>query len=674
MNESTANATGLVGWVAASRKRAGIVLAVLAAAVGGFVAWLASTYGRDYLAVEILLGLLAALFAAFAVIFAYRPASAGSPRDEALALVLAVGGLAGFVIALVGLVLMYQWWGSLMDWLRDGKRDGAKYVLPALAVMLAGLVIMFVSVQSARGDVRQSAVLRRLVYGYNAVLTGILLFLILAVANVLAYIRLPAVLDSSESSFSKLSERSENILKAIDKPVHVTMVMSTDSFAYSEMRPLLANAQSFAPQMTVDAVQPIRGTPKYEELVRDYPQATSTGILIVVGDDKKTQQVGFVPGRDIIKGSQEKPTFEGEGAFITELNFLAEDKKKPVLYFTSNNADELEFQEGGGNNQDSVSGLVRRLKERNFDVKPLKFDVADAKVPDDATVVVVAGPRKTFPKPAADAIRNYLEARKGKLIALFPPTSLPGQKAMPDTGLEAALASLKVEVTKERILTFPDQDDRVELTSSYFGLPRDSRSASTPVAQALRGVRFLPFVDTRVVRLAQGGGPGPQADVLLQVVPGLPVLLESDMTVQPAQLFEALKKQGRDAMQARVQQTPPPMAVTVSEAAPMPSPHGMPPQPGGASKPRAVVFGSSWWVGNGLMDDRQPMPYYFNLFAGAVDWLREKPANIGFESKQYKSYSMSPDAGVGRLLLLPPLFVLVGIIGLGAGVWVARRR
>ncbi len=670
MMESIANATGLVGWVAASRKRAGLVLAVLALVTGSGVAWLASKYGRDYLAVEILLGLLAALFAAFAVIFAYRPADAGSPRDEALVLVLAVGGLAGLAITLVGLVLMYQWWGSLMDWLRDGKRDGARYILPALAVLLAGLAVMFLSVQSARGDVRQSAILRRLVYGYNAVLTGILLFLILAVANVLAYIRLPAVLDSSESSFAKLSERSQNILKSIDKPVKVTMVMSTDSFAYSEMRPLLANAQGFSPQMTVDAVQPIRGTDKYEKLIEQFPQATSQGILIVVGD-KPSQQVGFVPSRDIIKGSQDKPTFEGEGAFITELSFLAEDKKKPVIYFTNKNADEMEFQEGGANSQDSVSNLVRRLKDRNFDVRPLKFDVADAKVPDDATVVVVPGPRGTFPKPAAEAIRNYVETRKGKLIALFPPTSLPGQKAMPDTGLEAALASLKVEVTKERILTFPDQDERVELTSSYFSLPRDSRAASTPVAQALRGVRFLPFVDTRVVRPAPGGGPGPQADVLLQVVPGLPVLLESDMSVQPSQVFEALKKQGRDAMQARVQQTPPPMAVTVSEPAPMTHP-GMP--PAGAAKPRAVVFGCSWWVGNGLMDDRQPLPYYFNLFAGAVDWLREKPANIGFESKQYKSYTMSPDAGVGRLLLLPPLFVLVGIIGLGAGVWVARRR
>jgi hypothetical protein len=333
----------------------------------------------------------------------------------------------------------------------------------------------------------------------------------------------------------------------------------------------------------------------------------------------------------------------------------------------------MEIQDAGANNQESVSTLVRRLKDRNFDVRPLKFDVADAKVPDDATVVVIPGPRSPFPKPAGEAVRNYVAAG-GKLIALLPPATQPGQKAMPDTGLEAALALLRVEVTKDRILTYPDQSDQVELASSFFNTPRESRAASTPVAQALRDVQFLPFVDTRVVRPAQGGGgPGPQVDVLLQVVRRLPVLLESDMSVPPAQVFEALKRQGRDTYQGRVQQTPTPMAVMVTEPAAMPSPHGMPPA-GGAAKPRALVFGSSWWLGNGLMDDRQPLPYFFDLFAASLDWLRGKPSNTGAESKEYKMYTLSPDADPARLLLLPPLFVLVGIIGLGADVWVARRR
>src|SRR5437868_2536046 len=84
-------------------------------------------------------------------------------------------------------------------------------LLVALAVLLAGLAIMFVSLQVVRSEERTSAVLRRLVYGYNAVLTGVLLLLILTVVNVLVTLKFTGVIDATESGKFSLDDRTTKL-------------------------------------------------------------------------------------------------------------------------------------------------------------------------------------------------------------------------------------------------------------------------------------------------------------------------------------------------------------------------------------------------------------------------------------------------------------------------------
>src|SRR5439155_17304991 len=109
-----------------------------------------------------------------------------------------------------------------------------------------GLAVMFISLQSARTEVRHSPGLRRLLYGYNTVLASVLLFLLLAVANVLAYTKLPNLVDSTETGVYRLSDRSIQILRSLDKPTHIYLLMTADGDGYDEMSTLLSNAQEYA--------------------------------------------------------------------------------------------------------------------------------------------------------------------------------------------------------------------------------------------------------------------------------------------------------------------------------------------------------------------------------------------------------------------------------------------
>ena len=93
-----------------------------------------------------------------------------------------------------------------------------------------------------------------------------------------------------------------------------------------------------------------------------------------------------------------------------------------------------------------------------------------------------------------------------------------------------------------------------------------------------------------------------------------------------------------------------------------------------ATKPRLAVFGSASWVGNARVDEQRAAEPNFDLFVSTLDWLRERPTNIGVEPRTFKNYSMDRSVNPARLLFLPPLLALVAILGLGAGVWVVRRR
>src|SRR5262249_19874072 len=157
---------------------------------------------------------------------------------------------------------------------------------------------------------------------------------------------------------------------------------------------------------------------------------------------------------------------------------------------------------------DAIGALQRRLIKRNFDARPLKFDPADPKVPDDATVVVLPGPRQPFAEPIAAALRKYMDERKGKLVALIGVPPSPPQGAMPNTGLEPLFASFQVQLTKARVLTLPTLVGDVVIRDPEVTLamvPRD-QPTQNPIATAFRDTPFA-FFQSRVVRPSPSGPP-----------------------------------------------------------------------------------------------------------------------------------------------------------------------
>src|SRR5262249_18823430 len=108
--------------------------------------------------------------------------------------------------------------------------------------------------------------------------------------------------------------------------------------------------------------------------------------------------------------------------------------------------------------QYGMGNIRQKLTQANYQLRPLSFADQQAKVPDDADVVVVVGPKRPMVN-SLPALKEYMDGptRKGKLVVLIGPTPA-GEGAgnqMRQVGLEDWLrTNWSVDITNEQILTF----------------------------------------------------------------------------------------------------------------------------------------------------------------------------------------------------------------------------
>ena len=117
------------------------------------------------------------------------------------------------------------------------------------------------------------------------------------------------------------------------------------------------------------------------------------------------------------------------------------------------------------------------------------------------------------------------------------------------------------------------------------------------------------------------------------------------------------------------------LAVAVSET----KGQGLPPGHPGASKdstPRLLVFGDGTWVSNSMMGGADTADTHMDLFTSSLAWLRERPTiGEGATGRERTTFSLGvTDEQATRLVFLPGVLMLIGVVTLGGGVWVMRRR
>jgi hypothetical protein len=633
-----------------------------------------------------------------------RQTGAISELDATRLLVLAMGGVLGLNLLIISLAVLFQWWQFIAGGLEAWQGSEGWRVWVFLFLLLGGLAIIFLSLQLGRTEERTNPVIRRLLYGYNAVLTGLLLLSILGFCNVLAYAYFPRKDDpetrsiySSDWSFTSiynLSSRSVGILEGLKKPTKIYAILPHDRVrTLSRFQGLMDNCRAISPMIQVEYLSPDLDREKISQLAEKYKFTDPMGVLVVYGNEPNTEHQ-FIQADSLYGGSspfgqqRENRLFKGESELMTALNYLSQGKQKPVVYFTQGNG-ELDLADHGLREIDQGAGaLKQRLEQDNVTVKGLQFSAVEgvkAKSPDvvvsntvpkDASVVVVAGPHRTLPDFAVKALSDYMNAgpgdgkTKGKLFALLGVALTPDKTKMERTGLEDLLTGFGVQVGDNRIMQAGLRGLHPLQVRAFMNPDLRSRN---PVAAAFAGRGFLLYN----VRLVQAASPPPnrpdanryRVEPLLLIPAQDAIWTESQLRTDPIEQKRALLKLSPQEIQRKLSQDDLSVGVVVTEQGSPPDPHTMAPTEG---TPRLAVIGDASLASN-LSIERGANQY--DLFYSILSWLRERPSDIGIEAKKQDVYDVDPvNVNFARMVWLPAALMFVGIIGLGAGVWVVRRR
>ena len=631
----------------------------------------------DYQLASIWAGSVALVAFLSAVWLFTQPVDPVAPETAARKEVLFFGGTLGFLTALCGAFLGYRWHQSLVKWVASDDAGEAKWVLYAVAVFFAGLMIMFVSIQLARSEERTNAGLRRVLYGFNSVFVGLLLLLVLVAVNIVSFIRLPTTLVTNDSAFTELADESKRFLGSLDRPVQVYLIMPenyseslgrnapTYDNLYADCRGFLVQCEDYSKKFKATFLSPGFDDARIAALMDRLKVAQGDrdqfGMLAVVGENEDA--TAFIRATELIDMAGRSLVFQGENKLMTELMYLTDARAKEKVYFTQDHG-ELSM-EAGAERDKSASGIVQFLRDRKMNVEPLTFNEPGAKVPDDASVVVVAGLRRTLAPddPMVVGLREYLRRpnRPGKLLVCLPAFRNP-QGRVGLSGLEALMSEYGVEADPtHRIMSLPgvlNAPPDYTVVAPY----RIEGELSRVVGQLL-----LVLKDARPIS-AVPNAPGGMYRVSPMMGTNLPTWQEEDYSTSPALAIQEFRneKTGPAAQVAKkFTRRPISVAVGVLET----SPGGSKP----VQKPKMIVFGSETYlqdegpVLSGAEESRQ------QFFSDSIDWLRERDASIGIPPRKLGIFALEkPIDGTSQIMLMA--LVTLGIVAFGVSVWLSRRR
>jgi hypothetical protein len=570
-------------------------------------------------------------------------------------------------------------------------------------MQVIGLAMLFGGLLLGRVDIRVNASMRRLLYGYNTVLTGYLLLVILVVLVRFAFVVLPANIEWTRMGMRTINAESVRTLGELKDRVKVYVLLDRFGDTYFEMSDLLDNAQTVTDKLAVEYISPDMDAAAYRDLASLYPELEKQtksdfrgsggygrGLLVVFGEGPEGSKLPhvFVPDKDLqdVDPTGKALVFKGENALMNAIRQLANKQSRPKLYFTQSNGElmlkDLDQPDPRIGHLPGGEEVAERLRKAGYDVYGLfwrampklvpgmqipdvfkfarKSEKDDPKVPEDCNVLVIAGPSEALPKEALKAIDDYME-KGGKIVVLTKAGMLENAQYA-DDGMAEFCKKFGAEVKDDFVLRWADKSQQ----EAYMIQVKMAPQNTSKLADAFRGKWFKFIVLPRDVRPLKTPGKY-QAEVLLVAPPennGQVIIIDNDIfgAVKPIPYMRDLRNRG--LLAAKMSLEPVPMAVAISDK---------------DNKPRGFIFGDDGFISSYYYTRIDPVQASMNmdLFRSCLEVLVERPLpDLGITPSERGTFFLqkTDDITWGRILWLPLSLMVVTLAGMGAGIWVVRRK
>ena len=498
--------------------------------------------------------------------------------------------------------------------------------------------------------------------GTNAVLATISVLLILSIINFLA-VQYGPRLDLTEGGLFTLSPESISVVRNLDQPVNVVIF---DSTLNPNDRQLLESYQKLSDQLTYEHINPIQDPTAAREFNLS---GEGREVQLEVGDRKIFVQPLGAQGLN-------------EQDLTNKLAQVGRDRNA-VVYFLQGHE---EFVIDG-----STTGYAQAaaaLEADNFTVESLNLDQT-ATVPDDASAVVIAGPKQAFFEPEVAALEAYLNQGGSVLLMVDPQTAPELDDLLEDWGVSL----------DERLIV--DTSETGQLVGLGPAAPLVTTYGEHPITEAFsNGRSFYPLARPVLIEPVEGieatslllSNPQSYAEPLsetgelnvdTQEAPEGPfnigVVLTKDIETSPEETTEEpsanqteteASENTDDTDIAEPEDAESEEAQNEEESAEQqPAPSQSTAETN--SEARLIVIGNATFATDGLFDQQ----LNGDVFLNSVTWLSNlEDAILSIRPKEVtnRRITMTISRQVLVIVLALLVFPLVGLVGAGI-TWFRRR-
>jgi hypothetical protein len=503
---------------------------------------------------------------------------------------------------------------------------------------------------------------RRINAGLNVALQVLLAAAVLVMANYIA-MRHYKQFDWTRGHVYTLSEQTENVLRSLQRPVEIIVMMSRgDEMFQSAQRMFDKYAEVGGDRLRIRYIDPDWNRAEFEHVVEQYPIATGVTedeqvvyeqvIVVVAGENNR-----FVtPSEDFVsqdaQGMMEfgaQPTFSqprAELAMTSAIYRVVAGHRRVVC--VSSGHGEWQVQGGG---ERSMGYMNDQLERFEVELRPVTVSVERPPELGECDAVVVAGPRRPFMPEEARILEQYVLEHGGDLMLFLDPI-VERERFVP-TGLEDLARRLGVEVESDEVI-----DPRATAQFCGGGHPSAFIAASQD--------RHVCVVRARSVEVVEGREGAPFLETISdeaygEVNPGQlvePVRDDADRA-GPLALGVAIEQDNEAARTARIERNRAEIEAELPESARRGS--------------LVIVVGDS-----DVLDQnhtRNPMLGNFALTAGLFNSVADNTVLVAQPPRDVEraQLTLTDSQMYSTFMLFVIVLPLMGIVA-GVIMWWTRRR
>lgn len=490
----------------------------------------------------------------------------------------------------------------------------------------AGLVAVLIYMAGQWRDVAEFYQGRGAKYGTMSIVSIVVFLGILVAINYLGT-RQNKRWDLTANQVYSLSDQTIKILKELEEPVHVTVFEQKDR--QDALKDRLDEFQYQTTKLTTEYVDPDR----------DPARASAAKIEAV-----PTILLEY-------QGRTERVSTAAEQELTNALIKVVTGTTRKVYFTQGHGEKDIASTERIG-----LSTAVESMKQDNFAVESLVL-IQQKVIPDDATIVVVAGPTTDFFAPEIEALSAYI-AKGGKVMVLMDPLLKgPAQplltQFLADWGIQAGTDVILDPSSGQVIGT----DASVTVAAAY---------PPHAITQGFRVVTAYPLA--RSMTPIEGGSNSHVAQPIVNT--GSQSWAEADLAgiaAAKAQVeFNADKgdKQGPITVGAAVSA---PATVTAPPAG-----NASPAAPDSERTPesRLVAIGDSDFAANTAIG----LPGNRDFFVNTLNWLSQQENLIAVRPRQPEDRRLTMTADAQNRIMILTLFIIPGLVfATGIYTWWKRR-